>query len=279
MPKKLPYFPFYTGDWLKDPKLSLCTSATRGVWIDLICAMHELDRSGELRGTADQLARTARCSTVEFVQAMTDIQTTGAADVTERNGEFQVRNRRMYAESNARKSAAERQMRHRHACRNGPDNGPPTPIPEDEIESAFEEFWEQYPKGRKNSKGAAREAFRRALGKVEAATILAAVREYAASDVGREGRWVKMPSTWLNQECWTDDRDSWRNRDGKPEAPKSEYSTIPPELFSEYYHAQRFKAGPYCDKPKDGTQRWYGELVSNSKVQTFRTAKKESTAL
>src|SRR4051812_1773470 len=115
MPKKLPYFPFYTGDWLKDDALTLCAPATRGVWIDLIARMHERDRSGELCGTADQLARAARCSTVEFVHAATELQTTCTADVSERNGTFTIRNRRMYAESLERKSAADRQMRYRNA--------------------------------------------------------------------------------------------------------------------------------------------------------------------
>ena len=55
---------------MKDPAISLCTPATRGVWIDLLCAMHELGRSGELRGTTDQIARVARCSTAELAQAL-----------------------------------------------------------------------------------------------------------------------------------------------------------------------------------------------------------------
>jgi len=65
---KLPAFQFYPGDWLKDAALARCTPATRGVWMDLLCAMHDLNRSGELRGTADQLARLARCQTVDLVQ-------------------------------------------------------------------------------------------------------------------------------------------------------------------------------------------------------------------
>src|ERR1017187_5137923 len=102
---KLPHIPLYTGDWMKDPKLSLCTPATRGVWIDLLCAMHEHNRSGELRGTSEQLARVARCSTVELVASFTDLQTTGAADVEKRNDSWLIANRRM------RKEAATRQKR------------------------------------------------------------------------------------------------------------------------------------------------------------------------
>jgi hypothetical protein len=115
---KYPWMQFYTGEWLKDPELSLCTSATRGVWIDLICAMHELGRLGQLRGTAEQLARVARCSAAEILAALTDLQTTGAADVTERNGVFVVRNRRMSRDAKKRQSNAARQLRLRHSkCR------------------------------------------------------------------------------------------------------------------------------------------------------------------
>lgn len=124
---KLPWMKFFPGDWSKDPALTLCAPATRGVWIDLICAMHDLDQCGELRGTADQLARFARCSTVEFVQAMTDIQTNRAADVTERNGVYSICNRRMRAAYKTRKSVANRVKRHRERRRNGECNADDTP--------------------------------------------------------------------------------------------------------------------------------------------------------
>lgn len=91
---------------MKDSRLSLCLPSTRGVWIDLICAMHEADRSGELRGTAEQLARLARCSTVELVHALTDLQTTGAAAVSQRNGTYIVANRRMQRDYEIRRKRA-----------------------------------------------------------------------------------------------------------------------------------------------------------------------------
>lgn len=109
MNKKLPYVPFYTGDWLKDPALSICEPATRGIWADLLMAMHELNRSGELRGTADQLARVSRCQTVQFIQAVTDLQNSRAADITERNGVYTVRNRRMFREAQERAANTRRQ--------------------------------------------------------------------------------------------------------------------------------------------------------------------------
>lgn len=125
---KLPYFQFYPGDWLKDPKLSLCSPAARGVWMDLLCAMHELQRSGKLSGTPEQLARLTRCSTVELGHALTEIQTTGTADVTERNGIVTVVNRRMNREYKYREATRLRVNRHRgHEPCNAECNGVVTP--------------------------------------------------------------------------------------------------------------------------------------------------------
>lgn len=48
MMAKLPAFQFYPGDWMKDPSLRSCSLAARGLWIDMICMMHESDRRGYL---------------------------------------------------------------------------------------------------------------------------------------------------------------------------------------------------------------------------------------
>ncbi len=103
---KLYYMKFNTGVWLTDPRLSLCSPLARGVWIDLLCAMHELEQSGELRGTTEELARLARCSTSEFVAALTDIQNKRAGDVIQRNGSWVIANRRMLREAAIRAKRA-----------------------------------------------------------------------------------------------------------------------------------------------------------------------------
>jgi len=104
---KMPYLPLYTGDWLKDPRLTMCQPASRGVWIDLLCAMHELDRCGELCGTAEELAALARCSTVQLLQALTDLQNKRAAEVIQRNGSWVIANRRMLREAVTRRKRQE----------------------------------------------------------------------------------------------------------------------------------------------------------------------------
>lgn len=45
---KLPYFPFYPGDWQKDAALRRCSHGARGVWIDILCLMFDCEQRGVL---------------------------------------------------------------------------------------------------------------------------------------------------------------------------------------------------------------------------------------
>lgn len=110
---KLPYLAFFVGDWLKDPGVTVCRPATRGIWMDLLCVMHEQDRSGVITGTREQLARLGRCSTVELASALDDLRITRTADVSERAGTVTLVNRRMKREKNGRESTRLRVSKHR----------------------------------------------------------------------------------------------------------------------------------------------------------------------
>jgi hypothetical protein len=126
VPGKLPAFQFYTGDWLKDPELSMCSPATRGIWADAICAMHEFDRSGSLTGTREQLSRVCRCALSDMQTAIAELDSTGAANVTERNGVVTLVNRRMQREHQERLATRNRVQRHRGNGRSPPDVTPPS---------------------------------------------------------------------------------------------------------------------------------------------------------
>lgn len=45
---KRPAFQFYPADWRKDVELRSCSLAARGLWIDLMCVMHECEPYGHL---------------------------------------------------------------------------------------------------------------------------------------------------------------------------------------------------------------------------------------
>jgi hypothetical protein len=111
---KQPVFPLYTGDWLKDPDLSKCSPATRGIWIDVLCAMHESDRRGILEGTAEQLSRVLRCGPADVTRAVRELKETGAANVEESNGAVTLVNRRMQREYEERVATRNRVRKHRY---------------------------------------------------------------------------------------------------------------------------------------------------------------------
>lgn len=72
----------------------------------------------------------------------------------------------------------------------------------------FLEFWGVFPQGRRKNKGGAWKSWQKSIKRTKPTVIIEAAREYATSDEGR-GQFVKMPSTWLNNECWLDDRVAW----------------------------------------------------------------------
>ena len=46
---KNPWFKFYPSDWRADPKLRCVSLAARGLWIEMLCIMHEAEPRGTLR--------------------------------------------------------------------------------------------------------------------------------------------------------------------------------------------------------------------------------------
>ena len=77
----------------------------------------------------------------------------------------------------------------------------------------FQEFWDSYPRkeGRKKAEG----IFAK-LAPNDVSLVLAASRTYRESVGSRELKFVKLASTWLEQECWLDqvvvDSDDWMSR-------------------------------------------------------------------
>lgn len=43
-----PWMKFYASDWRSDPRLKMCSAGARGVWIEMICLMHEATPYGHL---------------------------------------------------------------------------------------------------------------------------------------------------------------------------------------------------------------------------------------
>jgi len=84
--------------------------------------MHELDRCGQLTGTLEQLARVGYCTSDQVVATLDELQSTNTADVTDQNGVFTIKNRRMYREHTERVSARERKRRGRGSAESHDDD-------------------------------------------------------------------------------------------------------------------------------------------------------------
>jgi hypothetical protein len=78
-----------------------------------------------------------------------------------------------------------------------------TETPED-MEQAFQQFWEAYPK--KERITSARAAFKTALTKTTAAILIAQSKGYARSvtQQHREPQYIMTPTNWLTGESWLD---------------------------------------------------------------------------
>lgn len=64
-------FFFQPEDWLSDSKLSLCSYATKGAWMDLMCYMFKSKRVGylvvdDMKLTREHIRRMLKCSDAEF---------------------------------------------------------------------------------------------------------------------------------------------------------------------------------------------------------------------
>jgi hypothetical protein len=107
---------FYTGDWMKDPNLSKCSAATRGIWMDLLCAMHENGRTGIITGSVAELAQMCRCSEQDMRHTIVTLRKNEVAEIRKCDARLQkvtVVNRRMNREYKAREAHKLRTRKYR----------------------------------------------------------------------------------------------------------------------------------------------------------------------
>ena len=71
------------------------------------------------------------------------------------------------------------------------------------LEADAAEIYKEYPRHEGGRK--AIEAILKALKKVPKETLLKSVKDYQRAKSESEPKWIKLPTTWFNQECWHDD--------------------------------------------------------------------------
>lgn len=96
------FMKFDVGAWKKDTAISSCSEETRGIWFELLCAMFESDQCGQLSNTVAIIARLGRTTVPKLRKALAELSATNAADVTFRNSNVTVVNRKMRREFEVR---------------------------------------------------------------------------------------------------------------------------------------------------------------------------------
>lgn len=235
---KRPSFQFYPGDWLNDAALRMCSVGARGLWIDMICLMHQGSEYGYLKVNhipilPPNLARIVGATIIEVEGWLEELELVG---VFMRDEHGCIFSKRMVRDEEVRAARAaggvfggnpallcgakkaESKAKPKEGKVNLPTNLLPTPSSSTSISSlrgvrsnaardGFEVFYKAYP--RKVGKKKALDAYK--AGKVDAAlpTIL--------EDIGRRstnGEWsadqikyIPYPATYLNGRRWEDEAD------------------------------------------------------------------------
>ena len=105
---KRPAFQFYPSDWLRDTALRSCSTGARGLWIDMICYMHEGNPYGHLK-VADKVILPANLArmvgeTLEVVEGwLEELCHAGVYDTAE---DGSIYSRRMIRDENLRQIRA-----------------------------------------------------------------------------------------------------------------------------------------------------------------------------
>ena len=106
---KRPSFQFYPADWRKDPALSTCSLAARGLWIEMMCLAHESERYGVLsiNGTpmsVQQIARAVGESPSVIARLVTELE---RSSVFSRDAQGCILSRRMVRDERIRNVRAD----------------------------------------------------------------------------------------------------------------------------------------------------------------------------
>lgn len=219
---KLPYFPFFPGDWLSDPCLRRCSFEAKGFWIDLLSLMWQNENRGELNGTLSELSRMLGLPETEFERLVEELEATKTGDVTRSNGTIMVVSRRMVRDEKDRNSNAYRQAKHRTKNKN---NGRVTDLSrvnnkdmsysssnsysenrELALQEKFDEFWKHYP--RKAGKLDAFKAFKSLNANEELmVTIIEDIEVQKKTKQWKEdnGEFIPYPATYIRAKRWTDE--------------------------------------------------------------------------
>lgn len=215
-----PWLKFYPTDWRADPALRSCSIAARGLWIEMLCIMHEAEPYGSLlikgqRIDKKRLASLCGISEKECVSLLMELESFGVFE-REQNGTIYSRRMRRDAEK-ALKDKANGKLGGNPKVKEGVN--PPVnaevkaQIPEARSQNqkekdtreaalfaAMQAFWSIWPN--KVGKPAALKALRSAIDRATISEICEGVENYIR-DKPPDRPWLN-PATFLNQNRWED---------------------------------------------------------------------------
>lgn len=227
--RKRPALTFYPKEWIWDIELRQCSPAARGLWIDLMCIMHEGVPYGHLTAPEDLVLRMIGVSGEVYLGLLAELEEVKPSGkrVAYRSPEGILYSKRMVLDE------ADRLIRKgngdlggnpdlmTHACESSDNQGRLTETETQrieekkkktkEVEAWFDaEFWPLYP--RKTHKPAALAAVKRHGDTPEArARIMTALRRALpalARELKPNGDFRPYPASWINSEPWLDEPDA-----------------------------------------------------------------------
>lgn len=218
---KLPYIKFFTRDWQADPELRMCSLEARGLWMELLCIMHNANRRGYLESpqghplSDEDIMRLTGTFKGDLYRCKSELLKHGVPSVCEESGIWYCR--RMVKEAIKAKKCAEAGkmgggnpalIRHSlKKIKKIPDTryhiSLKVTFKGAEYDSPFEAFWKHYP--RKVAVGTAKKAFEAALKKEpDYEKIINAMIEQSKAWETKDKKYIPHASTWLNGERWND---------------------------------------------------------------------------
>lgn len=246
-----PWMKFYTSDWRSDPRLKMCSAGARGVWIEMICLMHEATPYGHLlihgqTPNEAQLASLTGIPLAELEHYVSELEQMGVFSKTKEGVIYSRKLVRMASRSakmrkNGKKGGNPKLLKSSdnpdllNQMDKGRDN-PQKPEARSQIyedtnvsslscakrpPSRFQEFWDQYPHRNGAKKGRAKAEARYARhvkAGVSEQEIIGGAMRYVSDRMVIDG-YAKDPTTWLNNKGWQDDIEPAdnRNRHDRPQ--------------------------------------------------------------
>lgn len=106
------WFKFDFRLWRSDSNLRRCSFETRGLWLEVLCIMYEMD-TYKLEGSSSELARLVGCESSEIMRCAVELRQTKTADVTLGNGNVTLVSRRLKRDLNGKEQIRLRVQKHR----------------------------------------------------------------------------------------------------------------------------------------------------------------------